>query len=138
MDAKATGRVPLGRFYEKRGIAHWSLTESPSYLRQLGALDESAPSLGPQLIIPNYVTSVSNCDYPSEYYSICCIHECEHLINEIEDRIQAPSSQPGIILGLVANMSSASIDAPRNLSSALVNALEQVAAKNGGLVPLHG
>merc|ERR1719262_1832750 len=106
MDFRNSGRVPLNRFYAKKSIGPWSLTESPEYLRQLGALDESAPSLGPQLIIPNYVTAVSNCDSPSGYYSICCIHECADLLNSLEASIEAPTANTSTILSLVASMSS--------------------------------
>merc|ERR1719258_371727 len=109
MDPRRSGRVPLKSFYEKKAVGPWTLTESPEYLRQLGVLDESVPKLGPQLIIPNYVTAVSNCDSPSEYYSICCIHECEELLNELESSIEAPTAEPEVILGLVANMSSDTI-----------------------------
>merc|ERR1719335_1411705 len=94
LDSKMVGRVPLRRFYEKKTVGYWTLSESPEYLRQLGALDETAPSLGPQLIIPNYITAVSNCDSPSEYYSICCIHECEDLLNTLEAVIESPAASP--------------------------------------------
>merc|ERR1719252_351584 len=97
----ATGRVPLKHFYAKQKVGPSSLTESPEYLRQLGALDESAPSLGPQLIIPNYVTAVSNCDSPSEYYSICCIHECQDLLYELEDQVFDSTAPPELIIELV-------------------------------------
>merc|ERR1719421_138049 len=75
MDPRGIGRVPLKSFYTKKAIGHWTLTESPEYLRQLGVLDESVPKLGPQLVIPNYVTAV---------YSICCIHECGDILNPFE------------------------------------------------------
>merc|ERR550514_154918 len=106
MDPYRTGRVLLKHFYEKKRVGSWSLSESSEYLRELGALDESAPSLGPQLIISNYVTAVSNCDSPSGYYSICCIHECADLLNHLEAHIEAPSANTSVILDLVANMSS--------------------------------
>merc|ERR1719335_223525 len=138
LDSKMVGRVPLKHFYKKKTIGSWTLAESSEYLRQLGALDESAPSLGPQLIIPNYVTAVSNCDSPSEYYSICCIHECEELLNTLESEIEAPTAKPEVILDLVSNMSSDTVEAPRNLTAALVGALKQVAAVHNGEVPLHG
>merc|ERR1719311_225813 len=106
MDGHMTGRVPLKSFYEKHTVGPWTLAESPEYLRQLGALDETAEDLGPQVIISNYVTAVSNCDSPSEYYSICCIHECQDLINHLETLIEAPTAPADWILDLVANMSS--------------------------------
>merc|ERR1719172_559263 len=92
MDAQMSGRISLKSFYEKKAIASWTLAESPEYLRQLDALDETAKDIGPQVIISNYVTAVSNCDSPSEYYSICCIHECQDLLNHLETQIEAPTA----------------------------------------------
>merc|ERR1719240_24079 len=138
MDAYMTGRVSLKSFYEKRTVGPWSLTESPDYLRELGALDETAEDLGPQVIISNYVTAVSNCDSPSDYYSVCCIHECADLLNHIEVDIAGPYAKPDQIFALVRNMSSDTIEAPRNLTSELESALMQVAGVHKGQVPLHG
>merc|ERR1719240_1165444 len=137
MDARNSGRVPLNRFYAKKSIGSWSLSESADYLRQLGVLDESAPSLGPQVIIPNYVTSISNCDFPSDFFSICCMHECEGLLEKLERKIQAPTAKPDLILDVVANMSSDTVEAT-NLTSGLIQALWQVAEFHKGVVPLHG
>merc|ERR1719161_117010 len=102
MDNHQKGRIMLKHFYEKENIGSWNLMESVDYLRELGALDESVPSLGPQLIISNYVTAVSNCDSPSEYFSICCIHECGDLLSHIENNVLAPSTSPDAIVALVA------------------------------------
>jgi len=137
MDPTATGRVPLGQFYAKKQIGYWHLVESSEYLETLGALDGSAPGHS-QVIIPNYITAFSNCDGPSQFYSICCIHECEGLMNQLEVQIQAPVAPPALILELVTKLSSSTIDAPRNLSTALTRTLDQVAALHGGNVPLHG
>merc|ERR1719335_916923 len=132
MDPFMTGRISLKSFYTKESFGPWVLTESPEFLRQLGALDESAPRLGPQVIISNYINAVSNCDNPSEYYSICCIHECQDLLNHLEVNIRAPNATKEEILELVSNLSSDSIEAPRNMSSALVKALEQVETLHNG------
>jgi len=137
MDPAGTGRVPLGQFYAKRRVGYWHLVESSEYLGTLGALDDSAPGLS-QVIIPNYITAMSNCDGPSQFYSICCLHECEGLLNQLEVQIQAPAAPPALLLKLVTNLPSATIDAPRNLSSSLIRTLDEVAALHGGQVPLHG
>merc|ERR1719247_1845873 len=99
-----TGRVSLKKFYTQQAIGPWMLTESPEFLRQLGALDDSSGSLRPRVIISNYINAVSNCDNPSEYYSICCIHECQSLLNHLQDNIRAPSAPGEVILNLVANL----------------------------------
>jgi len=138
LDHKQTGRVDMKKFYTKQRIGPWELTESIDFLRQLGALDESSSIRGPQVIIPNYVTAVSNCDSPSQYFSVCCIHSCEEILNSIEVAVKLPTAPPSTLLSIVGNLSSASIDAPRNLSSALTTALDSVAGLHGGEVPLHG
>lgn len=137
LDSGRNGRVPLRRFYAKRHVGDWQLEESIEYLRQIGAVDESMPDRGPHVIIPNYVTSVSNCDHPSDYYAICCIHECEDLLNDIEIIIEAPIADPQTVLEVVGNLSSMTVEAPRNLSAGLHYALTQVADFHGGEVPLH-
>jgi len=134
LDPKHSGRVDMKSFYTKQRIGPWELTESIDFLRQLGALDESSSIRGPQVIIPNYVTAVSNCDSPSQYFSVCCIHSCEEILNSIEVAVKLPTAPPSTLLSIVGNLSSASIDAPRNLSSALTTALDSVAGLHGGEV----
>merc|ERR1719159_671796 len=138
LDHKQTGRVDMKSFYTKQTIGPWQLTESVDFLRQLGALDESSSIRGPQVIIPNYVTAVSNCDSPSQYFSVCCIHSCEDILNTIEVAVKQPTAPAANLLSIVGNLSSTAIDAPRNLSSHLTSALDSVAKLHGGEVPLHG
>lgn len=137
LDPAMSGRVPLKSFYKKGKIGYWHLGESADYLRQLGALDESS-SLGPQVIIPNYVNAVSNCDAPSDYFSVCCINECESLLNQFERHIKAPTATVPQILAFAANLSSPTVLAPRNLSSLLTGSLSEAAGLHGGKVRLHG
>merc|ERR1719456_1950038 len=57
----AAGRVRLADFYKPAvHDGSWSFTESPDYLRQLGALDES-DATNPRVIVSNYVNGPSNC-----------------------------------------------------------------------------
>lgn len=137
LDKFGSGRVPMKSFYQKGKLGDWDLQESVEYLREVGALDESLQSRGPQLIISNYITGVSNCDSPSDYYSVCCIHECEDLLNHIEVSVHAPTARPDTILQIVGNLSSMSVEAPRNLSIVLVKALGQISEVHNGLIPLH-
>merc|ERR1719456_1389680 len=138
MDPFMTGRLSLKNFYMRKEVGPWMLSESQEFLRQLGALDESSQSLGPRVIISNYIHAVSNCDNPSEYYSICCINECQHLLNHLEIDIKAPNGTKETILRLVSKLSSDSIEAPRNMSSELVQALGQIEKLHHGKIPLHG
>merc|ERR1712087_946831 len=45
---------------------------------------------------------------------------------------------PGRIAGVVAALESETVEAPRNLSSALLSRLQEIADFHGGEVPLHG
>jgi len=132
-----TGRIRLSEFYKPAlGSGAWQFQESVEYLRQLGALDERESE--PRVIIANYISSPSNCIASSSFYSVCCIDECESLLGHLEQQIAAPESTPERISALVAQLSSSSSIAPRNLSSILVSRLGEIASGHGGTVPLHG
>jgi diadenosine tetraphosphatase ApaH/serine/threonine PP2A family protein phosphatase len=138
MDERGTGRVTLERFYGSALTnASWNFLESVPYLRQLVALEETNPERM-SVIIPNYVNSPSNCVASSKFYSVCCIDECEALLGTLEDRIAAPEATPALIAQMVAGLPSDTMQAPRDLSSSLVQRLEEIAVHHGGRVPLHG
>merc|ERR1719221_378399 len=94
MDSRNTGRVPLSKFYNTAINTDWRFGESESYLRELGALDESSSWTGPQVIIPNYIQSTSNCIVSSSHYLVCCVNDCESLLGEIESAVGAPTAPP--------------------------------------------
>merc|ERR1719231_1520738 len=104
MDKYGTGRVPLAKFYGTGLDTDWRFGESESYLRELGALDESSSWLGPQVIIPNYLQATSNCIVSTSHYLVCCVNECESIMGEIEIAIDAPSASTKRILEVVGNM----------------------------------
>merc|ERR1719281_1631985 len=102
MDRSATGRVSLANFYKVgESSDRWSFLETPEYLRQLGALDESSKALGPQVLIPNYAYGMSNCLTSTPYYSVCCLNECEGLLQLIESQVAQPSATPVEILDAI-------------------------------------
>merc|ERR1719197_1622299 len=139
MDKDGTGRVRLGDFYGSALDSEWRFGESESYLRQLGALDESSRWHGKRVIIPNYLQATSNCIVTSRHYSVCCANECEGILGEVERAIRRPVAKPEEILGVVANMSSTSEpDELVLVSTALKAQLHQIAGVMGGNVPLHG
>merc|ERR1740130_24241 len=141
MDKYGTGRVPLAKFYNTALDSDWRFGESESYLRELGALDESSSWMGPQVIIPNYLQATSNCIVSTPHYLVCCQNECETLMGEIETAIEAPTALPSKILEVVGGMTSPTTldeDEPPHLNAALIQQLEQVAKANDGQVPLHG
>jgi len=133
----ATGRVKLSKFYNAAlEHGHWQFTESADFLRQNGVLDESDP-FNPQVIVTNYVYSPANCVASSSFYSVCCINECEGLLAHLEREIAAPEGEPALIAELVASLPTSTVQAPRNLSTALRARLDEMAVGHG-TVPLHG
>jgi hypothetical protein len=133
MDVHDTGRVKLSDFYshKKEGI----FFEEPSAkLRQYGILDESSTWLGPQVMIPNYITSMVNCITTKPYYQICCLSECDLVFQQLESRIAAPSATvPEIINALESGThASASISALHR------ERLAEIARVHDNQVPLYG
>eukprot|EP00446_Apocalathium_sp_SHHI-4_P012387 CAMPEP_0177196142 /NCGR_PEP_ID=MMETSP0367-20130122/23887_1 /TAXON_ID=447022 ORGANISM="Scrippsiella hangoei-like, Strain SHHI-4" /NCGR_SAMPLE_ID=MMETSP0367 /ASSEMBLY_ACC=CAM_ASM_000362 /LENGTH=577 /DNA_ID=CAMNT_0018644213 /DNA_START=97 /DNA_END=1830 /DNA_ORIENTATION=- len=140
MDTHNTGRVPMAKFYNSALETDWRFGESESYLRELGALDESSTWTGKQVLIANYIQATSNCIVSAPHYSVCCVNDCEAHLAEIEEAIGAPTARPSDLLALVGNMSSHMLldDATPNLKGSLTQQLEEIAAAHGGLVPLRG
>jgi len=138
MDRTNTGRVKLSDFYGTGLDADWRFAESESYLRELGALDESSPWLGKQVIIPNYLLTAGNCIVSTPHYLICCQNECEGLLREVEEGIGNSVADPQELLRIVGNLTSSSMEETVQLSRGLVEQLHIVAKTHGGVVPLHG
>jgi len=144
MEQAGSGRVQLSRFYNDALVpstedtqSGWHFRESVEYLRNLGALDETDPNR-PSVVITNYLQSEGNCLRPSSFYSVCCMSECEGLLSHLEHAVAAPSASAPQLAALVAALPSDTVDAPRNLSAALVSRLHSVADYHGGSIPLHG
>lgn len=137
MEHFGTGRVLLSTFYSHALAGDWQLMESMEYLRNQGALDETDPD-SVSVVIPNYVNSPANCLTGSDFYATCCINECEELLGNLEHRLAAPRGTPNHIAEVVSHLASDTVDSPRNLSSALLVRLDEIAQKHDGLIPLHG
>jgi len=130
------GRVLLSDFY-RIGL-DGNFRESIEFLREMGALDESNPKMPPSVVVPNYINAKTNCIINSSFYHVCCIDECEGLMEHLEREIAMPTAEPQRIAALVASMPSDTVDAPRNLSTALLSRLDEIAERHAGRVPLHG
>merc|ERR1719313_1588228 len=113
-------------------------SESESYLRELGALDETSTLAGAQVIIPNYIQATSNCIISTSHYLVCCRNACEDIMGEIELSVAAPSATVEELLPLVSNMTIGEEDEQPTITSALKDQLESIAKSQGGMVPLHG
>jgi len=137
IEDRGTGRVKLAEFYKPALNGAWQFQESVSYLRQLGALDESDPT-SISVIIPNYLHSQTNCIASSGFYSVCCKDECESLLGHIEEKLAVPEARPSDIISLVEALPSATVPVPRKLSTTLSSRLNDIAAHHGDMVPLHG
>merc|ERR1719316_567234 len=136
IEDRGTGRVRLADFYKPALDGSWQFQESLGYLRELGALDESNAD-EPRVMITNYLTSQTNCIASSDYYSVCCIDECEDLLGHLEKEIAAPEASVERITKLVSDLPSSSVVAPRELSATLRYRLEEISVGHGGSVQLH-
>jgi len=133
MDTHHTGRVPLSKFYGSALDTEWRFGESESYLRELGALDETSWR-GKQVLIANYIQGASNCIVTTTHYLVCCVNECEAMQGELEVAIGSPFAPPKQILDIVGGM----LEESSALQGSLSDQLDKIAATHGGLVPLHG
>jgi len=130
---RASGRVRLSDFYGGAlNKGKWHFGESVNYLRQLGALDESDPA-DLKVIVTNYIHSPSNCLASSAFYSVCCLDECESIMDGIETKLQKAEATPSQIAATVATLTPAS-----TLTELLQARLDEIAQYHGGTVPLHG
>eukprot|EP00403_Amphidinium_massartii_P015424 CAMPEP_0178411492 /NCGR_PEP_ID=MMETSP0689_2-20121128/21521_1 /TAXON_ID=160604 /ORGANISM="Amphidinium massartii, Strain CS-259" /LENGTH=554 /DNA_ID=CAMNT_0020032697 /DNA_START=58 /DNA_END=1722 /DNA_ORIENTATION=- len=133
----ASGRIPLRVFEKQPRTGKYSFVETAEELREHGALDESKRH-EPQVLIANYLGHPSNCITDGSFFSVCCLSECEMLMNSIEGKVKAASASPQRLLNIVGNLSSTTVHAPRELSRALKSKMQGISDTNGGSVPLHG
>eukprot|EP00930_Biecheleria_cincta_P026950 TRINITY_DN1893_c0_g1_i6.p1 TRINITY_DN1893_c0_g1~~TRINITY_DN1893_c0_g1_i6.p1 ORF type:complete len:619 (-),score=125.74 TRINITY_DN1893_c0_g1_i6:12-1763(-) len=136
-----TGRIRLGDFY---GLAvnhgKFQFSESVSYLRQLGALDESEPS-NLRVMIPNWIYGPNNCLASSGYYAVCCIDVCDGYMNKLERELGSHDASAEQLLQVVAALPDPAADLGgknRTVSPALQRRLEEIAEHHNGRVPIHG
>merc|ERR1719329_900433 len=112
--------------------------ETPAYLRQLGALDESQPG-EPRVIVPNFIVSPNNCLVDTGSYSVCCLNECEGVMAKFENALGMPEATPDQIVSALSDISTSTASSPRVLSQAMKVRLELVAERSdSGKVPLYG
>merc|ERR1719310_2064750 len=132
MEDRSSGRVRLYDFYRAAVEEHkYQFTETITYLRHIGALDES-DALTPRVIIPNYVSGQSNCVARTSYVAVCCPDDCESKLDHLEHVLKKPEASPSEILAWMSD------DEYESISELMVRRLDEIAAHHGGLVPLHG
>jgi hypothetical protein len=137
MEYKGSGRVRLTDFWGKGLNGDWQFTESEDYLRQLGALDETGGVKS--VVIPNYLSSASNCIASSSFFSVCCRDECESLLGHIEREVKTSTADPSQIVEIVSALESDTVeDVPRKLSDDLLKRLSEIADRHDQKIPIHG
>ena len=99
--------------FDRYGLqTQFDLDEKASYLRSMGALDDSNAS-GPMVIVPNYLTLLRNCLQATQLFTVCCRNECEAMLASLEKYLCAPEASPAHIIQLVEQISSEAMPAPR-------------------------
>lgn len=131
-----SGRVPFQKFHDEPPHPHYRFTETLDYLRNISAVDDSQDG-SPQIFLANYVSSQSNCIASSQYYSVCCLSECELLVNELEEKTQSSEVPLQQFLEAIAAISTSTVKAPRVLSEELVKKAHSIVANHWGLIPFH-
>jgi len=131
LDSQGTGRVPLGLLYAQPPSETYHFSESADYLRKIGALDETGST--PKVLIANYIAGPSNCIASSSYYSVCCLNNCDSIMDEIEHTVLAPTAPVERLISIVRHISNVAV-----LPNGLLEKLESIAAHHGGEVPIHG
>jgi len=137
LDKTNNGRVRLVDFYGSNLDGEWRFGESEAYLRELGALDDTSYTRGPQVIIPNYLQGTSNCIASTAHYHVCCVNECEVILDEIEKTVGAPVATVEQLLNIVSRQTGYE-DEPVDFKGPMTKQLGRIAELNGGAVPLHG
>lgn len=133
LDVHKTGRVKLADFYTYTKDGAWQFVEPAQELRRGGILDESSSWLGPQVVIPNYITGMNNCITSGPYYSICCLNECDQVFQQLERAIGASHSTASQIIGALENGLYAA-----NISALNRDRLAEIAHANGEKIPIYG
>jgi len=125
-----SGRVPYATFHAQPGHAVFQFTETEEYLTNTASLD------GKDVLISNYVLGPSNCIASSEYFSVCCLNECEAIMSDLESSVQSPVLPPERLVEMLQETKSSTVQAGRQLEQETVLGIHD-AAVHEGLVALH-
>merc|ERR1719465_386772 len=86
-------------------------------------------------MIPNYINAMSNCITSQPYYQICCLNECDHVFQQLESQIAAPSATASEVIRALEN----GIYAPTNISVLHRERLADIARVNHNeQIPMYG
>lgn len=137
LDTTGSGRVSLQDFHGAPGHPHYQFTEGEDFLRKAGILSEESDSERKEVLIANYLLGPSNCIASSEYFAVCCLNECDDIMNEIEGALQSAAglaTQVADVVGAIrVRRSMASVkELPTELMQSLTDA-----ADDAGAIVLH-
>ncbi|CAK9082187.1 Cytochrome c oxidase subunit 5b-1 [Durusdinium trenchii] len=104
----APGRVRLEDFHGSPKFTNYQFTEKEDYLQQAGILEEKAGERS--VLIANYLLGASNCIASSEYFSVCCLNECEVLVNQFEAAVQAPGAPVSQVMQVARELNASAVD----------------------------
>ena len=134
LEAECPGHISLRQFYSSHLHQNkWQFTESLQYLRSLGALEESVQG-NPRLISTNYVLGANNCVSTSQFYSQCCLNQCDGYLRKLEKAVVMPEVAAGDLQAAIT----AILPEPEGASTDLAQKLQEISQNSGGKVALHG
>lgn len=117
-----SGRVKLSDFHGSPKYPQYQFTEKEEYLQQAGILEEENGEK--YVLIANYLLGASNCIASSEYFAVCCLNECETVLNHFEASFQMPGAALEQVQHLAVELNASAVS---ELSS----------AADGGVVVWH-
>jgi len=133
-----TGLVPFATFAAEPDHEVFQFSEDEPYLKKIGVLWEAdPPSKLTQVRIANYLLGPTNCIAPNDFYMVCCLSECEDIINDLESRVQAPAAEAEQLLKLVQEIGTTSLEAPHVLTEAVSSTLKELERSYENTVPIH-
>lgn len=62
------------------------------------------------MLISNYLLGASNCIASSEYFAVCCLNECEELVNHFEATFQAPGAPLAQVSRVALELNASAVD----------------------------
>eukprot|EP00440_Ansanella_granifera_P004146 gb/GFBE01004498.1/.p1 GENE.gb/GFBE01004498.1/~~gb/GFBE01004498.1/.p1 ORF type:complete len:554 (+),score=124.19 gb/GFBE01004498.1/:1-1662(+) len=124
-----SGRISLAAMRESGD----KVRESTEYLRSAHALDESDPS-HPQILLPNYMLGISNCDGTTSFYDLCCPNACEGRKEHLEKSLAAAEGSTDAAAVVRETVQKQAWD----VSADLLKELDEISQHRGGKAMIHG
>jgi len=117
LEESDTGRLLLSHFYKAQVSGalppSFQFTESIDFLYQLGALDDP-DSRRPFVILPKYTGAQTNCVASLNFCKSDALTSAIAYFGDIERHGTALTARPAQVIQLFSNLSSDTVDAPRN------------------------